>query len=203
MVRLGKKVSFAIQKERQGFGYAVYQCREFTRNEPVLLMLGDMVYQSGDKERNCARQLIDAFEQCGCTMVSIHKVDLHEVEHYGILHGQWENEHLMKVDVMCEKPSCDYAKEYLGVENQKKGINYYAVFGQYVLTPEVFAELENNIRYGQFSRGEIQLTDALDTVREKYGMCAFEPNGKAYDIGLPEAYRQTMWEYGKQDNLVS
>ena len=121
------------------------------------------------------------------------------VVHYGILHGVWndEAETLMKVDRMVEKPTDDYAREYLGVKNQKEQTKYYATFGQYVLTPEVFEELERQIRQeGRPSEGtEYGLTAALDAVREKDGMYAFLPKGQSYDIGLPDAYRRTMWEF--------
>ena len=60
-----------------------------------------------------------------------------------------------------------------------------------------YAELDRQIRQeGKPSEGkEFGLTAALDAVREKYGMYAFRPDGKSYDIGLPDAYRETMWAY--------
>ena len=48
---------------------------------------------------------------------------------------------------MVEKPTDDYAKEYLGVKNARKEKKYYATFGQYVLTPEVFEELDREIDF--------------------------------------------------------
>lgn len=204
IVRLGKKITYVHQQERLGFGHAVFQCRSFTENEPVLLLLGDMVYQSFS-ETNCSKQLVQAFEQCGKTLVGIHEVPENEVMHYGILYGQWENEEetLLKTDLIYEKPTRDYAREYLRVESAKKGSQYYAVFGQYVLTPAVFAELENNIRNNYMTGGEFQLTDALDQVREKYGLYGYKPNGKSFDLGLPEAYRQTMWVFGREQTLTT
>lgn len=201
IVRLGKKITYVYQRERLGFGHAVFQCRAFTENEPVLLLLGDMVYQSFTED-NCSKQLVQAFEQCGKALVSIHEVPEDDVMHYGILHGQWEDEEetLLKVGQMYEKPTRDYAREYLQVESAKKEGRYYAVFGQYVLTPAVFAELESNIRENHMSRGEFQLTDALDQVCEKYGLYGFKPNGKSFDLGLPEAYRETMWNFGRDNN---
>ena len=198
IVALGKKITYVYQRERLGFGHAVYQCKEFTAGEPVLLLLGDMVYTS-DIEDNCMKQMVQAFEQCGKTLVSIHTVPEEEVIHYGILHGQWDNseETMLKIDQMYEKPTKDYAQENLKVINAKGEPQYYAVFGQYILTAEVFKELEINIRNKQMQKGEYQLTDALDTVREKYGMYGFKPAGKSYDLGLPEAYRETMCKFGR------
>lgn len=198
LLRLGEKITYVYQRERLGFGHAVYQCRAFTKNEPVLLLLGDMVYQSFSED-NCSRQLIQAFEQCGKTMVSIHEIPENEVTHYGLLHGQWDNkeETLLKTDQICEKPAREYAREYLKVANAKKEEHYYAVFGQYVLTPAVFAELESNIRRGRTSGGEFQLTDALEQVLEKYGLYGFKPDGQSFDLGLPETYRKTVWLFGR------
>ncbi len=106
-------------------------------------------------------------------------------------------ETLMKVDSMVEKPTDDYAKEYLSVRDKHGTEKYYATFGQYVLTPEVYSELDKQIRQEEKpSEGkEYGLTAALDAVCEKYGMYAFVPNGKSFDIGLPDAYRETMWQY--------
>lgn len=198
ILEFGTKITFVYQKERLGFGHAVYQCREFAENEPVLLLLGDVIYESYE-EKNCIQQVVEAFEQNGKALVSIHAVKPEDVVHFGILHGQWEDaeQTVLRVDRMYEKPTQDYAAECLGVYNARNEKEYYAVFGQYVLTPDVFEELENNIREGRRSGGEYQLTDVLDTIREKHGLFGFKPNGKAYDIGLPETYRKTFCEFGQ------
>ena len=192
-------ITYVHQKERKGFGHAVWKAKKFTDGEPVLLLLGDFVYRSNTNE-NCSKQVIDAYKECGRTLVSIMEVPLEKVVHYGILHGVWdENETMMKVDSMVEKPTDDYAKEYLGVENERGERKYYATFGQYVLTPEVFEELETEITGGNPTEGkEYGLTAALDRVREKHGMYGFVPDGKSFDIGLPDAYRETMIKFGNE-----
>lgn len=194
---LRQHITYVIQEERLGFGHAVWLTRKFADNEPILLLLGDFVYKSFNGE-SCSKQIIDAYKECGRTLVSITEVPLDRVVHYGILHGTWDdtNESMMKVDRMVEKPTDDYAEEYLGVADNKGVKKYYATFGQYVLTTEVYEELEYEISRGECTEGkEYGLTAALDRVREKYGMYAFVPNGKSYDIGLPETYRETMWEF--------
>ena len=37
---LKNKITYVYQKERKGFGHAVFQCKDFANNEPVLLLLG-------------------------------------------------------------------------------------------------------------------------------------------------------------------
>ena len=194
----GEKITYIIQKERAGFGHAVWLCKKFTQDEPVLLMLGDFLYRSRT-DKNCCKQVMEAFVERGKTLVSIQEVPLNMVVHYGILAGEWENsdESIMKVDKMYEKPTSDYAKEYLGVSNRRGEKKYYATFGQYILTKDVFEELEALIKKGKNDGEEFQLTSALEAVREGIGMDAFVPDGDCFDIGLPETYYKAFTEFGK------
>ena len=195
---VGKHITYAFQKERKGFGHAVYQCREFTQDEPVLLLLGDMIYHS-NTDVNCMQQMIDAFEISGQSMISMHTVPKNEVCHYGIMHGQWENteQTVLKLDAIVEKPTADYAGEYLNVKTKKSKENYYAVFGQYILTKDVFDELRYNIDNNVLEKGEIQLTSALEQTREKVGMMGLVVDGNSYDVGLPEMYVKTVEQFYK------
>ena len=196
---IASRTTYVYQRERLGFGHAVWLCRQFTKNEPVLLMLGDFLYKSNNGI-NCCSQVINAFVETGKTTVSIQEVTLANVVHYGILAGSWINteETNMNVDVMVEKPTDSYAEEYLGVSNRHGERKYYATFGQYILTHEVFDEMEQIINKGKKDNEEFQLTDALINVRQKSGMYGFLPDGRAYDIGLPESYYNTFLEYKKQ-----
>ncbi len=198
LARFRSMITYVEQKERLGFGHAVYQCRDFTMEEPVLLLLGDTVYESFEN-RNCMRQVMDAYAETGKALVALQEVPRQDVDHYGILHGTWDDaaETVMTVDRMVEKPTPDYAGEYLGVKIKRGEQKYYAVFGQYVLTPEVFAVLEENIAHHTESGGEIQLTDALDTVRARYGLAGMRPAGRSLDLGMPEVYRETFYTFGR------
>ena len=191
---IGSRLHIVCQEEKRGFGHAVYQCRTFAAGEPVLLMLGDTIYKSHSK-KTCAQQLIDAFEVINMSVVSIHSIPLEDVEHYGILYGTWEDSacKLMKVQTFYEKPSYEYAKEHLGMMGRNPA--YFAVFGQYILTNDVFEQLEDDIaRHGSKS-DEIQLTSSLDAVRANHGLMGFVIDGEMFDIGNPEAYRRTMKEF--------
>ena len=90
----------------------------------------------------------------------------------------------------------DYAQENLAVKC-KDGSRYFAVFGQYILTEEVYKVLEKNIRENRLNRGEIQLTDALEEVRAASGMMGCRIKGKSYDVGLPQMYIETVREFGR------
>ena len=68
LLELGSRVSFVTQDVQEGFGHAVYCAREWVGNEPFLLMLGDHLYGS-DEERCCARQVVEAYERVGHSVV--------------------------------------------------------------------------------------------------------------------------------------
>lgn len=190
---IGKRLHFVIQKEKRGFGHAVYQTRDFAGNEPVLLMLGDTIYRSATN-KTCALQLIEKYEQTNKLTLSIHSIPLAEVSRYGILCGLWEDkkQRMMKVTQMVEKPTVGYAEEFLGVVNAMGTKEYYSVFGQYIITPEVYEQLAADIleAYENHDDGrEIELTTALEAVRKKYGMMGVKVDGEMFDMGNPEALR--------------
>ena len=198
---IGKRLHYVYQREKRGFGHAVFQAAEFTGGEPVLLLLGDTLYRS-QTNKPCALQLIECYERYNQLMVSIHPIPLAEVSRYGILSGVWEDKDytILNVSVMHEKPKASYSEEFLGVRNKDGENEYYSVFGQYILTPDVFAQLEADImkadEEGDKTR-EIELTAALEAVRQKSGMIGVRLKGTMYDMGNPNALRNCVRYFSK------
>ena len=198
---IGKRLHYVYQREKRGFGHAVFQAAEFTGGEPVLLLLGDTLYRS-QNNKPCALQLIERYERYNQLMVSIHPIPLAEVSRYGILSGVWEDKDytILNVSVMHEKPKASYSEEFLGVRNKDGENEYYSVFGQYILTPDVFAQLEADImkadEEGDKTR-EIELTAALEAVRQKSGMIGVRLKGTMYDMGNPNALRNCVRYFSK------
>ncbi len=196
---IGKRLRYVYQHEKRGFGHAVYQAADFAANEPVLLLLGDTLYRSSTN-KPCALQMIEEYERYNQLMVSIHPIPLAEVSHYGILSGVWEDKErtVLNVSVMQEKPKASYAEEFLGVRNGEGQKEYYSVFGQYILTPDVFAQLASDIaaadEAGDTTK-EIELTAALESVRQKSGMMGVRLNGTMYDMGNPKALSRCIIEF--------
>lgn len=196
---IAKKLKFVYQDEQRGFGHAVYQAKEFADGEPVLLLLGDTIYQSNTNVP-CTRQLLNVYEQYGQDVIAVQGVPLTDVINYGIFGGVWENreETVLKVTGIEEKPDRIKAKDFLCVPSRKSTENYFAAFGAYVITEAVFDRLGNAIRDNIVNaKGEVELTDALAYVCEKQGMLAFVPDGRSYDLGNAESYRITVSEFGK------
>lgn len=199
ILELGQKLHFVYQTEKKGFGDAVYRCVDFAQNEPVLLLLGDTIYKSFES-KPCALQLIEAYERYSQPMMAVHEIPLEMVSFYGVTSGEWVNKErtVMQMSDITEKPTVAYAEEHLGVESPNTPKKYYCAFGQYVLTPEIFDQLADNIKNGVVnSKGEIELTTALEQVRKSFGMMGVQLNGKMYDIGNPDEMRNTMINFGK------
>lgn len=196
ILAIGKKLRYVYQKEKRGFGHAVYQAADFANNEPVLLLLGDTLYRT-DSNKPCALQLIEKYEQYNKLMVSIHPVPLSDVSHYGILSGTWEdkNETILNISQMTEKPKASYAEEFLGVKSQDGERRYMSVFGQYILTPEVFEQLRVDVSTSTDTNKEIELTAALDKVREQTGMVGVQLQGRMYDMGNYKAFINCVSNY--------
>ena len=198
ILAIGKKLRYVYQKEKRGFGHAVYQAADFASNEPVLLMLGDTLYRT-ESNKPCALQMIEKYEQYNKLMVSIHPVSLAEVSHYGILSGTWEdkNETVLNISKMTEKPKASYAEEFLGVKCKDGERKYMSVFGQYILTPEVFEQLRTDIENASDLNSEIELTTALDKVREQYGMIGVQLQGKMFDMGNFNAFQNCVINFNR------
>ena len=81
---------------------------------------------------------------------------------------------------MVEKPKASEAPSNL------------AIIGRYVLPPEIFGILAET---KADSRGEIQLTDALRTLRSQRPMYAVEFEGRRYDTGNKLGFLKATVEF--------
>lgn len=194
--RIGEHLTFVYQKDKRGFGHAVYQSVEFAAGEPVLLILGDTIYRS-NIDKSCTRQFIESFEKFNCPMISIHAIPLEDVSHYGILSGHWDTnrEKFLIVDKFVEKPAMDFAEAYLGVRTRGGDVKYFSVFGQYIITPEIYEQLEKNIESAVDNISEIGLTEAIDAVKNSTGLVGAVLDGSMFDMGKPDAFQKCVTEF--------
>jgi UTP-glucose-1-phosphate uridylyltransferase/mevalonate kinase len=199
ILAMGRHVSFAIQQTQAGFGHAVACARDAVGDEPFLLMLGDHVYR-GHGNRPCARQMLDAYHEHGQSILGLRRVPEAEVVHYGLAVGTWLRERsLLRVDGLAEKPTVGQARAHLRMAGLPEG-SYLAFFGQYVVEPEVFAYLVEEIEAAgqQPAAGrpgweaEFQFTPALERLQRERGLLGLVVDGQCYDIGLPETYLRAL-----------
>ena len=194
LMDLGRRVTLLPQTNQEGFGHAVHCAREWVGNEPVLLMLGDHLYTS-DSEVPCARQLMDIYDRLGHSVVGLKTTPASDIHLFGVVGGVWSGEEgVLSVTEFAEKPNLEHAQRHLTIDGLPEG-NYLTVFGEYILTPKVFDFLDENIRNNVRERGEFQLTNCLDCVRQEEGFAGYVVKGRRFDIGVPDAYRQTVIDF--------
>ena len=194
LMDLGQRISFVTQDVQEGFGHAVFCTREWVNDEPFLLMLGDYVYAS-DNEVPCARQILDVYDQVEHSVVGLKATPADQLHKLGCVTGTWqEPDTILSITEFYEKPTVDYARQHLHVEGMEED-NFLTVFGMYVLVPEIFDYLEENIIHSLREQGEFQLTSCLDKLRKEDNFSGYVVKGRCFDIGVPEAYRQAMIDY--------
>jgi UTP-glucose-1-phosphate uridylyltransferase len=193
ILEIGQRVSYVIQPTQEGFGHAIYTAREAVGDEPFLLLLGDHVYRS-DSSKSCSSQLLEAFDQHDTSVIGLRRTPEDMIASFGTVTGTWIDDegHQLNVNEIVEKPTVDYARSNLQVAGLAEG-DYLTVFGQYVIKPQLFdylkEDIENNLRD---RRGGFQLTPALDRLRREDGILGQVVDGQRFDIGMPEHYLETL-----------
>lgn len=196
ILEIGRRVKFVVQPLQEGFGHAVYCAREAIGDEPFLLMLGDHLYRSTSVV-SCARQLIDTYQLHGVSVVGLRHTPLDQIANFGTVTGVWlEPGRLLNISEFAEKPNLEYAHSNLRVQGLGEQ-EYLTIFGEYIIHPQIFTYLEENIRNNLRERGEFQLTPALDRLRQEAGFQGLIIAGKRYDIGLPQHYLETLQTFGE------
>ena len=88
----------------------------------------------------------------------------------------------------------DYARTNLRVDNLADD-EYLTIFGLYVLSPSVFDILKEHIADNLRRKGEFDLTAALDVMRAEEGFLGYVIDGDRFDIGVPQAYLESLQQY--------
>jgi len=124
---------FVEQQKRDGIGHAIWLCKDICKDEPLLILLGDSVFDIDMKE----------LVALGTSALGVKKVE--DPRWFGVALTD-ENDVITKV---VEKPSIP--------------ISNLALIGLYKIceSKQLFDALEHNINHNVRTRDAIQLTDAL------------------------------------------
>ncbi|MBO0471923.1 UTP--glucose-1-phosphate uridylyltransferase GalU [Enterococcus sp. DIV0242_7C1] len=170
---------FIRQSHPKGLGHAVLQAKAFVGNEPFVVMLGDDIMED---KIPLSKQLMNDYDSTHASTIAVMKVPHEETSKYGIINPEAEvSSGLYNVNSFVEKPTPEEAPSDL------------AIIGRYLLTPEIFHVLETQ---EPGAGGEIQLTDAIDTLNKTQRVFAREFTGKRYDVGDKFGFMKTSIEYG-------
>jgi UTP--glucose-1-phosphate uridylyltransferase len=191
--QIGEKITFLIQESQEGYGHAVFCAKDWLKDEPFLLLLGDHLYRSDGE--TCAKQLLDIYEKFNQSTIGLTIMPGAMIHKAGCVMGTWQEiNSILSITKFFEKPDLDYARSHLQVEGIS-GDNFLAIFGLYILDSKIFkyleAEIQNNLRF----KGEFQLTTCLDKLCQEEGAIGYLVQGRYFDTGMPEFYRQTINDF--------
>ncbi len=168
---------YVRQKEQLGLGHAILCAESVIGNEPFAVLLGDELIINNEKP--ALKQLIDVFDKFSKSVIGTMSVDKEDVYKYGIVDGMEVEKNIKLVKYLVEKPSPQEAP------------STDAIAGRYILTPKVFDMLKKTpLGKG----GELQLTDALQRLREIEAIYSTELEGKRYDTGNKYGYLEAIFE---------
>ncbi len=159
------RVSYVRQAEALGLGHAVLQARDLVGDEPFAVMLSDDII---DAEVPALKQLLDVYEKYDAPIIGTMQVQGEAISRFGALAVDEVEPGIYRVKDMVEKPPFSEAPSDL------------AIIGRYVLTPDIFDEIEHTT---PGAIGEIQITDAMRSLLQKRPFYAVRFDGVRHDAG--------------------
>lgn len=180
-------ITYIYQNEPKGLGHAVLCAREFIDGEDFAIMLGDDLIVNNNGEP-VLKQMINAYNNKNASILGVQEVEHKDTCKYGILKPVMINDRLIEIESVVEKPKVEESP------------SNYAVLGRYVLSNKIFDILENQ---APGKGGEIQLTDALDTLIKIEKVYGYNFIGNRYDIGDKFGYIKAIIDFALEREDLS
>jgi len=153
------------QKLPLGLGHAVLVTKAIVGDEPFAVVLPDDLI---DGPVPAIAQLLAVFDRHQASVLGVCPVSRESIGSYGIIAAQPVEDGVYRVTDLVEKPAPEDAPSNLGI------------VGRYILTPEIFEELEQT---PPDARREIQLTNGLKRLLKRQAVYAYELKGRRHDTG--------------------
>ena len=169
------------QQYMMGTGNALMLVESFVDNEPFVVAYPDDIVLG---EKPLSKQLIDAWNKTGDTVLSVQELNEDQLSRYGVIDPEGFGK-IVKVKEMVEKPNAGKAPSRL------------VSFGRYLYTPEIFDALRVSDKK-HLSKSEFTQTEAINILAAKGKVSATKFNGKRYDLGDPLGYLTSGLEIGLQ-----
>jgi UTP--glucose-1-phosphate uridylyltransferase len=166
-------VHYVRQGDPKGLGHAVLVAAAHVGAEPFAVLLGDDLIDPRDP---LLQQMVTLQEEKGGSVVALMEVPHEQISRYGCAAVSGEGD-VVEITGVVEKPAAEHAPSNL------------AVIGRYVLSPTVFSVLRET---APGRGGEIQLTDALQTLISMEPLHGVVFRGRRYDTGDRLDYLKTV-----------
>ncbi len=163
-------IHYVRQKDPRGLGHAVLCAAQHVGEEPFAVLLGDDLIDERDP---LLARMIEVRQQHGGCVIALMQVPREQIELYGCAAVEpTADADVLRVTGMVEKPARGQAP------------SDYAMIGRYVLSPAIFDVLRDT---APGRGGEIQLTDAIQTLTDRPGdggpVHGVVFRGRRYDTG--------------------
>ena len=159
------RISYVRQREALGLGHAILQARDFVEGEPFAVMLSDDIV---DAETPALQQMLAVYEKYDAPVIGTMQVAGEAISRFGVIDAEEVGAGVYRIKDMVEKPPFAEAPSDL------------AIIGRYILTPDIFAEIE---RTTPGAGGEIQITDAMRALLKQRPFYAVRFEGTRHDAG--------------------
>ena len=179
-------VKFVVQREANGLAGAILCAEEYVKDEPFALLLGDELIYAGENDTPCIKRLVDIFNKTGKSVIATMEVFGDDVSKYGNIGIRSEQDGIMEVSCIVEKPSVNEA------------LSNNAVIGRYVISGEVMAMLKTL----KPRNNEIYLTDAFEVLANDGKLLASTFEGVRYDVGDKLGYIKANVEYALRSKEI-
>ena len=181
------RFSYVRQRAPKGDGDAILHAAHlFNPDEPIAVMFGDDI-SAGDVP--ALKQLIDAYEKYGETIVGLTRVPEDQVSAYGVVAAEPVEGNVVKITKFVEKPKKEEAPSNLIAP------------GKYIVTPAVIEELKRQQAAGV--EGELRLANALEEIVKTRPVYGVEIQGTRYDCGSKIGYLKATVDFALTHPEVS
>ncbi len=176
-------ITYTRQVEMKGLGHAILTGETLIGDEPFAVVLADDLCDNDGE--SVLTQMVKLFDKYRCSIVAVEEIPLEDSNKYGVIAGFEEEESVIRVTNMVEKPEPKDAPSNL------------AIIGRYILTPDIF-DIIRETKPGK--GGEIQITDALLEQAKQGRVIAYKFKGKRFDCGSVDGFVQaTNFFYNKSE----
>jgi len=168
---------YVRQPEALGLGHAVLCAEKLVGDNPFAVVLADDLL---DGNPPVLAQMVDVFDHYHSSVIGVEQIKPEDSRSYGVVDGREWEKNIIKLSGIVEKPAPEKAPSDLGV------------VGRYILKPRIFAHLRAQ-KPG--AGGEIQLTDAIQSLLTDEQVLAYRYSGTRFDCGSKLGYLKATVEF--------
>ena len=168
---------YVRQPEALGLGHAVLCAEKLIRDEAFAVILADDLL---DGKVPVMKQMVAQYQHYRSSILGVEKISPEQSKSYGVIDGKLFDERIYKLSGIVEKPAPADAPSNMGV------------VGRYILSSRIFDHIKT-IKPG--AGGELQLTDAIQSLLSQEQVLAYEYEGVRYDCGSKLGYLKATVDF--------